>query len=379
MARICETPTVSDDVRLEELAKPARPDFASRDSASALRPGKLDTWVLASDIGPLASPDHDNRACHLMDIPVRARRALILSVVFATAIYATAMIASDLNDVADASGRVGVAGWSIVLALSLVNYGLRFARWHTYLHCLGHRVPIVYDMLLYLAGFALTTTPGKAGEAVRCLFLRRLGVEYTQSLAVLFAERILDLVVISALALALTTAVSAAPLVIAVVVLAIFAALPLFRGLATRLIPRRDNSTTPSDRPWRSRLLMLLRNSAALTAPLPWYGGFLIGLAAWAAEGIGLYFILNLIGSSISMTQSIGVYAASMLVGALSFIPGGIGSTEATMVVLLTLLGVEPAPALAATLICRIATLWFAVALGLLALWRLGAASAQHQ
>ena len=65
-----------------------------------------------------------------------------------------------------------------------------------------------------------------------------------------------------------------------------------------------------------------------------------------------------------SVSLAIGVYSVSVLAGALSFIPGGIGSTEAVMILLLKLLGADTATAVAATLICRLATLWFAVILG---------------
>ena len=59
-----------------------------------------------------------------------------------------------------------------------------------------------------------------------------------------------------------------------------------------------------------------------------------------------------------------GIYAISVLAGAVSFIPGGLGSTEAVMGLLLVLVGAEPATAIAATIICRLATLWFAVVIG---------------
>jgi uncharacterized protein (TIRG00374 family) len=70
----------------------------------------------------------------------------------------------------------------------------------------------------------------------------------------------------------------------------------------------------------------------------------------------------------LALPTAIGIYAVSMLVGALSFIPGGLGSTEAVMVLLLKLTGVDATTALAITLIARVATLWFAVVLGLLCL-----------
>jgi uncharacterized protein (TIRG00374 family) len=57
-----------------------------------------------------------------------------------------------------------------------------------------------------------------------------------------------------------------------------------------------------------------------------------------------------------------------MLAGALSFMPGGLGGSEAAMVLLLRMLRVPLSIAVAATLLIRAATLWFAVLLGIIAL-----------
>jgi uncharacterized protein (TIRG00374 family) len=48
--------------------------------------------------------------------------------------------------------------------------------------------------------------------------------------------------------------------------------------------------------------------------------------------------------------------------------PGGLGGSEASMIVLLRISGVPLPLAVSATLLIRLATLWFAVLLGILAL-----------
>lgn len=72
------------------------------------------------------------------------------------------------------------------------------------------------------------------------------------------------------------------------------------------------------------------------------------------------------------MMTGVGIYAIAVLAGALSFLPGGLGGTEAVMGVLLVAFGADGATAVAITLLCRLATLWFAVALGGLAVAVLG-------
>jgi glycosyltransferase 2 family protein len=63
------------------------------------------------------------------------------------------------------------------------------------------------------------------------------------------------------------------------------------------------------------------------------------------------------------------VFSVGSLAGALSFLPGGLGVAEASMTGLIRALGdVTKASAAAATVLIRLATLWFAVALGLVGL-----------
>lgn len=77
-----------------------------------------------------------------------------------------------------------------------------------------------------------------------------------------------------------------------------------------------------------------------------------------------MYWIAQEVGVRISVETGIGIYAIAVLAGVLSFLPGGLGSTEAVMGVLLVAFGADGSAAVAITLLCRVATLWFAVALG---------------
>ena len=89
-----------------------------------------------------------------------------------------------------------------------------------------------------------------------------------------------------------------------------------------------------------------------------------LSLLAWGAEGVAFYIILALMGLPVTFIAGVGIYSLGVTVGALSFLPGGLGSTEAVMVLLLLALGVAQADAGAAVILCRLATLWFAVIIG---------------
>ena len=59
-----------------------------------------------------------------------------------------------------------------------------------------------------------------------------------------------------------------------------------------------------------------------------------------------------------------GIYGLAVLGGTLTFLPGGIGGTEAIMVILLSFIGIDYISAIAITIVCRAATLWFAILIG---------------
>ena len=89
-----------------------------------------------------------------------------------------------------------------------------------------------------------------------------------------------------------------------------------------------------------------------------------LSVIAWSAEAIAFHWILQWMHADIPLSFAVFVYAVSMLAGAVSFMPGGLGGAEAAMVSLLIWKGMPKADAVAAALLVRLATLWFAVAIG---------------
>jgi uncharacterized protein (TIRG00374 family) len=91
-----------------------------------------------------------------------------------------------------------------------------------------------------------------------------------------------------------------------------------------------------------------------------------LSIIAALSVSIIMYVVLTALGAEISPYVAAGIYATGILAGALSFLPGGLGSAEAVMALLLLLAGIDTTTAIAAILICRIVALWYAVALGML-------------
>ena len=301
-------------------------------------------------------------------LSARHRRTILLSLLITASAYLAAVIYTGHEKVTAAFSTIGPLGWIFILGCSLANYYLRYLRWQYYLRHAGWQIRHRTHFLYYLAGFALTTTPGKAGETIRSLLLRPHGVPYPVSLACFFAERFLDVLVIGLLASLTVTIFTEYRGFVLLTTVLVLLCLPLIRSpLPHMLLRKLDKFKTPK---W---LHKLVSHSLALLSQaqqfLSWrliVSGFGIGLTAWSIQGVAFFFIMQSLGFEIGIAAAMGIYAISILAGAVSFIPGGVGTTEVVMGLLITLLGAEPAVAVAAPLISRLSTLWFAVALGLL-------------
>lgn len=300
-------------------------------------------------------------------------RAVILSVVLSALAYLGFSLWGGWREVGAALAKVGVLGALIALLMSLLNYGLRFVRWQMYLSAMEHPVPWAASVRIYLAGFALTTTPGKAGEALRGVLLKPWGVPYAKSFAAFFSERLSDLLAVVLLALVGSLLYpQARPMIVAGVLLVLMAygllsQRVLIERLAIRL-PQQGGRLVGLAR----HLLHVLLEAQRCHRPSLLMGASLLSLIAWGAEAVAFYWILKWMGADIPIAFAVFVYALSMLAGALSFMPGGLGGAEAVMVALLVWKGMPSADAVAATLLIRLATLWFAVGIGGCILLRIG-------
>ncbi|MEF3194267.1 MAG: flippase-like domain-containing protein [Halothiobacillaceae bacterium] len=299
----------------------------------------------------------------------RRLRWLIASIIFAALSYLAFSLWVGWREVLAAFAAVGAMGVLAALGLSLMNYGLRFLRWQGFLAALGHPMPMPSSGLIYLAGFALTTTPGKAGELLRGVFLKQHGIPYTNSTAAFLSERLSDLVAIVLLALIGATLYPQGGVLLWSGVAAVLLGLLLLTR-AHQLLPWAERLSLRKDRLAQAafHLIHLLSKARACHRPRLLLWATALSLSAWAAEAYAFYLILGWLGLEVSMPFAFSIYALSMLAGALSFLPGGLGGAEAVMVSLLLWAGMPEPGAVAATLIIRLATLWFAVALGILSL-----------
>lgn len=296
-------------------------------------------------------------------IPVRS---ISLAIVVTVVMYVGMATLADWEAFGLAVSALPVLLWAQVV-LSLVSYLLRFSRWHHFIVALGHKVPILRNLEFYLAAFALTLTPGKAGETIRSVYLHPFGVSYPHSIGAFVSQRLLDLVAVGALA---SLAVSMFPVqwlwMFATIACIVIVTL-LLRSRLLSLIGRRAAGSSVVGHAANlvatvRFLLSALR--VAVAAPL--------SLMAWMAQGVSLYLIVHALGYELTASTVIAIYCLSILTGAVSFIPGGLGATEAAIVLLLSAAGVGQTDAITASLVSRGLRLWPAVGIGVVAMTKAG-------
>lgn len=296
-------------------------------------------------------------------------KAVSVSIVVAAAVYLIIGLWAGRHDVAAAVALIGWGTLPILLGLSLTNYGLRFLRWHYYLRKLGGSIPWSHDLRVYLGGFALTTTPGKAGELARTLWLVPYRIPAGRSVAVFFAERIQDFIAILLLScVGISLYPSGRWLLLVGLVLIAAALCVLFVPATTRVLAHYGALGSGRLARVLTHLTEVLTHIRGCLTPAPLLTGLVVGMLAWSAECWSFAILMQTLGFPLSLATAFSIYAFSMFTGAISFLPGGLGGSEATMIVLLRLSGVPLGVAVSGTVLIRLATLWFAVLLGVLAL-----------
>jgi uncharacterized protein (TIRG00374 family) len=295
-----------------------------------------------------------------------------LGVAAGVAVYVGFTIWANAGEVAAALASFSWRMAALACLLAAGNYLVRFVRWQYFLRVLGLRVAPRDSLLVFLAGFSLTVTPGKLGEAVKAFLLRAShGYPVARTAPIVIAERVTDL-----LALLLLALVGVFHFDVDRRFLAAGAALVLGGVLVVSIDPLSELALAVIGRlPGLRRLAPKLREmrvtTAALLHPRPLVLATAIATASWFLECLAFWAVVRgFPGVGLELRAATFIYAAMTVAGALSFLPGGLGVTEAGMLAMLVRFGsgLGRAEAAAATFVTRAATLWFAVALGLPAL-----------
>ncbi len=295
----------------------------------------------------------------------RLKHKLLLSVGLGALVFLGLSVYSDLERLSTAFERFDKRYIPVALALAVVNYLVRFVRWHLYLKIL--RVPLACwdSFIIFLAGLVMSVTPGKAGELLKAYFIKyRLGTPVSRTAPVVLAERVTDFISLILLAFLgiLSFRFGAFPLIVGGAGIGLFILVlgrPTAVAAGLRLVER-----LPVVHRLAAPLGQAYEGMRLLVAPVNLTWSVLLGAVAWFAECLGFHLVLLGFDANVGLVQATFIYSFATLFGAVTMLPGGLGPTEGSMSGLLVLKGIPLPDAVAATFVIRVCTLWFAVALG---------------
>ncbi|MBW2732204.1 MAG: flippase-like domain-containing protein [Deltaproteobacteria bacterium] len=299
----------------------------------------------------------------------RLLKRLLIGIALGVGVYAIGTIYVGLDQLA--SSLASFSFWLIgpVLALTLFNYGVRFAKWQIYLRTLSIEVPTKESMLIFLSGLSMVVTPGKIGELLKSYLLKTSReIPMALTVPVVMAERVTDLIALLILMSSglLVFRLGALPMAILGACVLLFLLIVSYRPLALSLL--RLAGKLPGVGRFSDRLLAFYESMATLFRPRPLAIATLLSVASWSCECLGTYLIVGGFPSvRISLLMATFIYSAGTVGGLPT--PGGLGLTDGGMTAMLHYLAhIERSVAAAATLLVRLTTLWFAVIVGVIAL-----------
>jgi uncharacterized protein (TIRG00374 family) len=303
---------------------------------------------------------------------LRLKTTLWLSLAAGIAVMLALALLADFGETLRAVGGMQVAWLPLLILFSLANYATRWLKWEYFLRLLSLRLPARDSIGVFIGGFTFSITPGKLGEVFKAFLLKEIkGVPVARSAPVVFAERFTDLgglLILASVGVGSSGRGGVAWLAGIIFLGLLFGLLSVrrFETFFVRFLGRLkplQRFAEPAGRALDSaRILLKPRN-------LP--GLMLLSAASWFWECWALVYAVKAFGADLALAQAIFIYAIATLAGALVFLPGGLGVTEGSLAMLLAIAGLAPGQAAAATLVIRLTTLWFAVGIGLLALYDL--------
>ena len=305
-------------------------------------------------------------------------RNIALFIIFSMIVFILVGVYGDPDEVIQAISSIPWY-WVIpaMMSFSFLNYIFRYFKWQYYLRRIGVHLSHVDSFSVFLAGFTLTTTPGKIGEAVKAFFVQEIdGTPIVKTIPIVVSERVTDLLSMVILALVgFSVGVNTGDQMLTVLLLGgavLVGAFIIGSKTFYRKILSRITSMGPLKRFQDSCDTIEVTMTRTLS-PKPMLISTAISTPGWFMECIELWIIFAVLsGEPLSLSLLLVatfIHATASIIGALTFSPGGVGTYELTSTLLIGfLLGWSKTLAGAATILIRVVTLWFSVVVGFIAL-----------
>ena len=295
---------------------------------------------------------------------------IIIIIIAVVGLYATFIIASDINTILDKISGFKIEFLPIIISLVTCGWFVLFARWHLLLVNSKIFIPKKNSFGIWLSGVALSIIPGRVGELIKSQLLKtKFGIPRSKTVPIVILEQLytlIGLIVVSffgiwffelgAYVIGLFTAVLALAFIL------ISSKKVFFKMIA---ILEKRKFTSKFIEPLSLSYDTIKKS---MRGPIVFYATALT-VIFWLLEAITVYFVLLSFGiDHIEFLMVIPIYATSLMLGFLSFLPMGLGVVEGSLASFLSFQGIEISLSLTLVIIIRLFTRWYSVAVGFVAL-----------
>lgn len=283
---------------------------------------------------------------------------LILTALFLLALAAIASQVVDLGQTLQVLSKANIYLILLALVFETISLLLKTFKWQVLLREIDGKLNFRELFRIQLAGTAISNlTPARIGETTKALYLEKKGLKKRFTLLTILWERLFDLIAIVAFSALIVSSYGS----LAGLLLFIAASLVILTHNVNKIIAGLSKFkpfaflSTITLHKFPKRVLL----KSLVIALFAWLFDFLAAATAFYSVGVNL-----------PLSQIIGALSISTVVGILSTIPGGLGSGEAALYLLLK--GTYPIATLAAAFIAaRIVTIGWIFALGAISLMSL--------
>jgi glycosyltransferase 2 family protein len=298
----------------------------------------------------------------------------LISIVFGAVVYLAFSVYADFDKLISAFGNFNWFWLPLILTLSFLNYIFRFFKWHYYIHILNIKLSYKKSFLIFLSAFTMSVTPGKMGEVLKSYLLKEENnTPISKSAPIVVAERLTDFVSIVLLCLIGSYVFNYGQTLILIIGLVFVITIVLLssRKTSMKIIGFFENINFLKKH--IQKIHTAYDSIYVMIRLKPLFNATAISLISWFFECMGFYVVIDVFslssGTEISLLSATFIYAFSTLIGAIAMLPGGVGVTEASLTGLLVFSKIPKDISVASTIIIRLATLWFAVLVGIIAIF----------
>ena len=297
------------------------------------------------------------------------KKKIISSIVFGTLVVLVLVIYADIDAIRSAFYQFEWKYVPIIIALTVLNYLLRFYKWDYYLSQLGIHVDKKDSAIVFFSGLTMSVTPGKLGEVLKSYLLKQMdGISISRTAPIVFAERLTDVVGLIILSSFGAVVFQHGEFVLASILFVVFSIVAAIQSRSISLYLIAFCEKLPVISKFAHHLHELYESAFLLLKMRTLGVAIVISVVSWFFECVAMWYVLKGFGLDMSILSATFVFAFSSMAGAVSMLPGGLGVAEGSIVGILYTMGIPKASAVGSALIIRFFTLWFGVLVGALTL-----------